>query len=110
MKLTRRAFWNSALATAACAIALPLFSGCGNNANTTATGNTTPVATSGGPSSETLKLGFIVKDPTEPWFQLEWKFADQAAKESVGSSNGFPTIAAAKSSSTICHVTPSTSR
>lgn len=27
------------------------------------------------------KLGFIVKQPEEPWFQLEWKFADQAAKE-----------------------------
>ena len=34
-------------------------------------------------SSETapIKLGFIVKQPEEPWFQLEWKFADQAAKE-----------------------------
>ncbi len=28
-----------------------------------------------------LKLGFIVKQPEEPWFQLEWKFADQAAKQ-----------------------------
>lgn len=26
-----------------------------------------------------LKLGFIVKQPEEPWFQLEWKFADEAA-------------------------------
>lgn len=26
------------------------------------------------------KLGFLVKQPEEPWFQLEWKFADQAAK------------------------------
>lgn len=29
-----------------------------------------------------IKLGFLVKQPEEPWFQLEWKFADQAAKES----------------------------
>jgi L-arabinose transport system substrate-binding protein len=26
-----------------------------------------------------LKIGFIVKQPEEPWFQLEWKFAQQAA-------------------------------
>jgi L-arabinose transport system substrate-binding protein len=26
-----------------------------------------------------LKLGFVVKQPEEPWFQLEWKFADEAA-------------------------------
>src|ERR1700733_9461418 len=28
-----------------------------------------------------VKLGFIVKQPEEPWFQLEWKFADEAAKK-----------------------------
>src|SRR5438128_232892 len=28
-----------------------------------------------------IKIGFLVKQPEEPWFQLEWKFADQAAKE-----------------------------
>jgi L-arabinose transport system substrate-binding protein len=28
-----------------------------------------------------IKLGFIVKQPEEPWFQLEWKFADEAAKK-----------------------------
>ena len=28
-----------------------------------------------------LKIGFLVKQPEEPWFQLEWKFADQAAKD-----------------------------
>ncbi|MBO6538369.1 MAG: arabinose ABC transporter substrate-binding protein [Rhizobiaceae bacterium] len=27
------------------------------------------------------KIGFIVKQPEEPWFQDEWKFADQAAAE-----------------------------
>lgn len=27
------------------------------------------------------KIGFIVKQPEEPWFQLEWRFADQAAKD-----------------------------
>lgn len=32
-------------------------------------------------SSETLKLGFLVKQPEEPWFQTEWAFADKAAKD-----------------------------
>ncbi|MFM9029573.1 MAG: substrate-binding domain-containing protein, partial [Opitutaceae bacterium] len=28
-----------------------------------------------------VTLGFMVKQPEEPWFQLEWKFAEQAAKD-----------------------------
>lgn len=28
-----------------------------------------------------IKIGFVVKQPEEPWFQDEWKFADIAAKE-----------------------------
>lgn len=32
-------------------------------------------------SKETIKLGFLVKQPEEPWFQTEWKFADKAAKD-----------------------------
>jgi L-arabinose transport system substrate-binding protein len=28
-----------------------------------------------------VKIGFIVKQPEEPWFQDEWKFAEQAGKE-----------------------------
>ena len=28
-----------------------------------------------------ITLGFMVKQPEEPWFQLEWKFAEQAAKD-----------------------------
>ncbi len=28
-----------------------------------------------------VKIGFVVKQPEEPWFQDEWKFADMAAKE-----------------------------
>lgn len=46
-------------------------SGCGKQA-----------ATEKGPSgNEQIKLGFIVKQPEEPWFQLEWKFADEAARK-----------------------------
>ena len=28
-----------------------------------------------------IKIGFLVKQPEEPWFQVEWKFADKAAQE-----------------------------
>ncbi|MEO7597867.1 MAG: substrate-binding domain-containing protein, partial [Opitutus sp.] len=35
----------------------------------------------GGESPKAVKIGFLVKQPEEPWFQLEWKFADQAAKD-----------------------------
>ncbi|WP_394155849.1 arabinose ABC transporter substrate-binding protein [Loktanella salsilacus] len=31
--------------------------------------------------AEEVKIGFIVKQPEEPWFQEEWKFADKAAAE-----------------------------
>lgn len=28
-----------------------------------------------------IKIGFLVNQPEEPWFQLEWKFADMAARD-----------------------------
>src|SRR5258708_32650651 len=31
------------------------------------------------PAAHAIKLGFLVKQPEEPWFQLEWQFADEAA-------------------------------
>jgi L-arabinose transport system substrate-binding protein len=37
--------------------------------------------TTGGSKSAAVKIGFLVKQPEEPWFQLEWKFAEQAAKD-----------------------------
>jgi L-arabinose transport system substrate-binding protein len=30
-------------------------------------------------AGDKIKIGFVVKQPEEPWFQLEWKFAQQAA-------------------------------
>jgi L-arabinose transport system substrate-binding protein len=47
-----------------------------------------------------IKIGFLVKQPEEPWFQLEWKFADQAAKElgftlvKIGATDGEKVLAA----------------
>lgn len=32
-------------------------------------------------SAGKIKIGFVVKQPEEPWFQLEWQFADEAAAE-----------------------------
>ena len=28
-----------------------------------------------------MKIGFLVKQPEEEWFRLEWRFADEAAKQ-----------------------------
>lgn len=55
-----------------------------------------------GPASaaSSVKIGFLVKQPEEPWFQLEWKFADQAAKElgfnlvKIGATDGEKVLAA----------------
>lgn len=47
-----------------------------------------------------VKIGFLVKQPEEPWFQLEWKFADQAAKAlgftlvKIGATDGEKVLAA----------------
>jgi L-arabinose transport system substrate-binding protein len=32
-------------------------------------------------ADEPVKIGFLVKQPEEPWFQDEWKFAEMAARE-----------------------------
>lgn len=50
-------------------------SGDGNNA--TASGTTGSGTTNA--SGDKPKIAFIVKQPEEPWFQLEWKFAQEAA-------------------------------
>lgn len=39
------------------------------------------ILAAGSAFSADVKIGFIVKQPEEPWFQDEWKFAGQAAKE-----------------------------
>jgi L-arabinose transport system substrate-binding protein len=32
-------------------------------------------------NDDTLKLGYLVKQPEEPWFQTEWNFAEKAGKK-----------------------------
>jgi L-arabinose transport system substrate-binding protein len=43
--------------------------------------NTAGTATGSGAGTSDVKIGFIVKSATEPWFQSEWQFADEAAKQ-----------------------------
>lgn len=51
-------------------------------------------------AADPVKIGFLVKQAEEPWFQDEWKFAEQAAKEKgftlvkIGIPNGEKMIAA----------------
>ncbi|MCY4745346.1 arabinose ABC transporter substrate-binding protein [Pelomonas sp. UHG3] len=51
-------------------------------------------------AAEPVKVGFLVKQAEEPWFQDEWKFAEQAAKDKgftlvkIGIPNGEKTLAA----------------
>ena len=53
-----------------------LLNGC--DRGTTGSGSTATTAPSGG---EKVKIGFLVKQPDEPWFQTEWAFAQKAADE-----------------------------
>jgi L-arabinose transport system substrate-binding protein len=39
------------------------------------------------PAGDKVKIGFLVKQPEVPWFQNEWKFADQA-----GAKDGFEVV------------------
>jgi L-arabinose transport system substrate-binding protein len=45
-------------------------------------------------ADDPIKIGFVVKQPEEPWFRDEWRFAEQAAKEKgfelvkIGAENG----------------------
>ncbi len=54
---------------------LVALSGCAPQPGSNASASSTPAA----PAK--IKLGFLVKQPEEPWFQYEWKGAEQAAAE-----------------------------
>ncbi|MFO1492224.1 MAG: arabinose ABC transporter substrate-binding protein [Kiritimatiellia bacterium] len=64
--------WFVRFAVATALVAAAGLTGCGGEPSAAR-----PAAgTAGG-----IKLGFIIKQPEEPWFQLEWQFAEQAAKD-----------------------------
>jgi L-arabinose transport system substrate-binding protein len=53
------------------------FGGCGGGGS-----DSGGAGTQAGGGGGQVKIGFIVKQPEEPWFQREWRFADEtAAKE-----------------------------
>jgi L-arabinose transport system substrate-binding protein len=56
-----------------------LLSACGSGDSSTAGSGGSTTAPSG--TNEPIKIGFIVKQPEAQWFQLEWRFAEQAAKD-----------------------------
>jgi L-arabinose transport system substrate-binding protein len=64
-----------------------------NSASNSGTGSsggrseTSGTAATAAKSGDKIKLGFIVKQPEEPWFQLEWKFAEEA-----GAKDGFEVV------------------
>lgn len=63
------------LATLAC-LGLALTFGCSKSPESGAKAGGSPA-----PKSGPIKIGFLVKQPEEPWFQLEWKFAEKAAAD-----------------------------
>lgn len=54
--------------------AIAVGAGCSKSPDSSRSGGASP------PAGD-IKIGFYVKQPEEPWFQLEWKFAEQAAKD-----------------------------
>lgn len=76
-------------------LAATLLTGCGSGSSAngaSANGTASSDAGSGASAAtgERPKIAFIVKQPEEPWFQLEWKFAKEAADK-----DGFDLITAA---------------
>jgi L-arabinose transport system substrate-binding protein len=63
-----------------CSLALG-FTACSKSSNSDS------AAGASGSSEKKIKLGFLVKQPEEPWFQYEWKGADKA-----GAQHGFDVI------------------
>jgi L-arabinose transport system substrate-binding protein len=49
--------------------------GCGSP------GNASDASTSAAPPPDQIRIGFLVKQPEEPWFQQEWQFAQKAADQ-----------------------------
>ncbi len=70
---------------------LAFLAGCGKKSADTAAGPAAPAK---------IKIGYLVKQPEEPWFQYEWKGADKAAAQygfeliKIGVPDGEKTLAA----------------
>lgn len=84
-------------------LALALLAGCAKPPAPTPTNAPAPPVNEGGQGPDkpgNIKIGFIVKQPEEPWFQNEWKFAQQAADQygfelvKIGAPDGEKVLAA----------------
>jgi L-arabinose transport system substrate-binding protein len=64
------------LAVSGLAALVALVGACSKSGDSTVAGGGAPAS-----KSAPIKIGFLVKQPEEPWFRLEWKFADQAAAD-----------------------------
>ncbi len=57
-------------------------------------------STNGNPAPAKIKIGYLIKQPDEPWFQTEWKFAQKAADETgfdlvkIGATDGEKVLSA----------------
>lgn len=67
--------WNGFLAVVSACVGGMLLSGCGKEP---AAGGASGAAAA---KPAKVKIGFLVKQPEEPWFQVEWQFAGKAAEE-----------------------------
>jgi L-arabinose transport system substrate-binding protein len=63
------------------ALCLGVLSGCGKSSSAPAAADGTPAP------AKAIKIGYLVKQPEEPWFQYEWKGA-----EAAGAKGGFEII------------------
>ncbi len=88
-----------ALVLFSCIIILSLACDRGGSANSGGQSNSSG-SSSTSASNEKIKIGFIVKQPEEPWFRNEWKFAEQAADKDgfdlikIGAPDGEKVLAA----------------
>ena len=82
-------------ALSAAMVGVALFMGCRKHG-----GDETGTGTLEGENTGMIKIGYIVKQPEEPWFQNEWKFAEQAAADNgfrlikIGATDGEKVLAA----------------
>lgn len=64
-----------------------------------ATPSTSAPAATTAPAASAIKIGFLVKQPEEPWFEDEWKFAQKAADKdgfqlvTIGATDGAAVLA-----------------
>src|SRR5690242_13476774 len=76
--------WAEIVTTAALMCGVLALTGCDRGSGKSGSGAGSTTNSAGGGSSGGVKIGFLVKQPDEPWFQTEWQFAQKAADE-----NGF---------------------